>query len=73
MKELKSAHFGKKIRKVRLSKGYKQEYIAHRIGLGQAGYSKIETGETALTLERAFAIAKALDMSLVELIEWHQE
>ncbi|REA60325.1 XRE family transcriptional regulator [Dyadobacter luteus] len=73
MKESGAAHFGMKIRNVRLSKGYKQEYIAHRIGIGQAGYSKIETGETALTLDRAFAIAKALDMSLVELIEWHQE
>ena len=73
MKELSPAHFGKKIRIVRLSKGFKQEYIAHMIGLGQAGYSKIETGETALTMERAFAIAKALDMSLVELIEWQKD
>jgi transcriptional regulator with XRE-family HTH domain len=73
MEELKSAHFGKKIRKVRLAKGYKQEYVAHKIGLGQTGYSKIETGETALTLERASAIAQVLDMSLVELIEWQQK
>jgi transcriptional regulator with XRE-family HTH domain len=49
-----------------------QEYIADRIGLGQAGYSKIETGVTSFTIERAFAIAEALEISLVDLIEWQE-
>jgi transcriptional regulator with XRE-family HTH domain len=61
-----------KIKKIRTAIGYKQEYVAMRLGLSQTGYSKIETGETGLTLERAFAIAAVFEMSLIELLEWQE-
>lgn len=61
---------GQKIKKIRLLKGYKQEYLAYKIGISQTGYSKIETGETSLSLDRASAIAKVFGMSLAELVEW---
>ena len=64
---------GKKIRELRLMKGYKQEYMAYKVGITQTGYSKIETGETSLSLERAGVIANAFEMSLVELIQWEIE
>ena len=64
---------GKKIRKLRLIKGYKQEYMAYKVGVTQTGYSKIETGETSLSMERASIIATIFEMSLVELIQWEIE
>ena len=70
MHNTKPENTGQKIKKLRLIKGYKQEYMAYEIGITQTGYSKIETGETKLTLERAFTIANIFGMSLVELIQW---
>ena len=67
-----SENIGQKIKKLRLIKGYKQEYMAYEIGLTQTGYSKIETGETNITLKRASIIAGIFGMSLVELIEWEE-
>jgi transcriptional regulator with XRE-family HTH domain len=62
--------FGQKIKKIRLLKGYKQEYLAYKIGISQTSYSKLETGETNLSIDRASAIANILGMSLSELVEW---
>jgi len=46
--------------------------MAYIMGITQTGYSKIETGETSITLERAAIIAEIFAMSLVELIEWKE-
>ena len=72
MQNTKPENTGQKIKKLRLMKGYKQEYMAYEIGITQTGYSKIETGETKITLERAFTIANIFGMSLVELIQWEE-
>ncbi len=37
---------GEKIKKIRELKNYTQEYMAAQIGITQAGYSKIERGES---------------------------
>ncbi len=41
-----------KLRKLRIEKGYSQEYMAAKLGLSQSAYSKIERGKTKLTIER---------------------
>ena len=73
MHSVEPKFIGKKIRKIRLLRGYKQEYMAITIGLSQTGFSKIETGETKMTLERASDVANALGMTLVELLEWEEK
>lgn len=63
---------GRKIKKLRQLHGFKQDLIAKEIGLSQTAYSKIETGDTSLTVTRAAAIAKAFGMSLTAFLEWEE-
>lgn len=60
---------GLKIRNIRASKGYSQEYIANELGIKQAAYSKIESGKSDLTINRLYDVAKLLEVSVYELME----
>ena len=64
---------GIKIKKLRLLRGFKQDYMALQIGISQTGFSKIETGETNITLERALTIADVFNMTLSEFLDWEEE
>ena len=64
---------GIKIKKLRLLRGFKQDYMALQIGISQTGFSKIETGETNITLERALTIADVFNMTLSEFLDWKEE
>ena len=59
----------KKIASVRLKKGLSYENMADDLSLTPAGYRKIETGETKLTVERLFRIAELLETPIAELLE----
>ena len=52
----------------RKAKGLTQKQMADKLGLTQVGYSKIETGKTELTLDRALRIAKILESDLLHLL-----
>lgn len=54
---------GEKIRLQRLTNNYSQEYMAFMLDISQAAYSKIERGETVLTLPRIYEIAEILKVS----------
>lgn len=54
---------GEKIRIQRVTKRYSQEYMAFCLEISQAAYSKIESGETTLTLPRVYEIAEILEVS----------
>jgi len=54
---------GEKIRLQRLTKNFSQEYMAFMLEISQAAYSKIERGETVLTLPRIYEIAEILEVS----------
>lgn len=60
--------FYDKIRKVRESKNYTQEFMAESLNVTQRAYSSIETGKTQLTVERLFKISEILDTSVSELL-----
>jgi transcriptional regulator with XRE-family HTH domain len=62
-------NIGKRLKKLRQFHGLKQDRIAREIGLSQTAYSKIETGDTSLTVTRAAAIAKVFGMTLGELLD----
>jgi len=59
--------FTEKIRSHRLTKGYSQEYMANELEISQNAYSKLERGETELTVKRAYEIAFILGISIYEL------
>jgi transcriptional regulator with XRE-family HTH domain len=49
-----------KIKQLRELKNFTQEYMAQQLGLTTRAYSKIETGETQLTINRLNEISKIL-------------
>jgi transcriptional regulator with XRE-family HTH domain len=54
---------GEKIRLKRLEKRLSQENMAFELDISQAAYSKIELGQTDLTISRIFEIAEILEVS----------
>lgn len=58
----------KAIKSLRESKGMNQGSIAEFLGMSITSYSKIERGETKLTINHLERIAKALDVSPYEIL-----
>lgn len=50
-------------------KQYSQAYLAQRMGMTQKAYSKIETGDTKLTVHHLIQIADILEIEINELLE----
>lgn len=59
---------GEKIRIQRVIKKYSQENMAWELGISQPAYSKIERGETELTISRIYEIAEILGISPFTLL-----
>lgn len=57
-----------RIRIQRMIKGYSQEYMASRMGISQNAYSKLERGETELTVRRFYEIAEILEIPIDSLL-----
>lgn len=53
---------------IRRNRGYSQEYLAMQIGMKQAGFSLIMSGERELKYNTLLQIAKVLQISVVDLI-----
>ncbi|MBS4066198.1 MAG: helix-turn-helix transcriptional regulator [Chitinophagaceae bacterium] len=60
-------HF--KLKKLRESKNYSQEYMAFQLKIEQSSYSRIEAGTIKLDLNRLKAIARILDLEFHTLID----
>lgn len=61
---------GGKIKKLRELKGLNQESMAQEIGLSTNGYGKIERGESSLSMERLDQIARALEVSTLDILQF---
>ncbi len=61
--------FGKRIRQVRLAKGFTQESLADTVGLHRTYIGNIERGEESVSVDNAAKIARALKVSLSELFK----
>jgi transcriptional regulator with XRE-family HTH domain len=61
-----------KIKQIRELKNFTQEYVAQKLGLSTRAYSKIETGETQLTINRFLTIANRMGI-LVLIISTSQK
>ena len=57
-----------KIKQIRELKNYTQEYVAQQLGLSTRAYSKIETGETQLTINRLNEISGILGVPPMEVL-----
>jgi transcriptional regulator with XRE-family HTH domain len=64
-----SDKFGRYLRAVRESKGYSQEYMADRLGIGQSSYACLESGRTCMTVERLIEIAAVLEVDLHAMLD----
>ena len=57
-----------KIKQIRELKNITQEHIASELGLSTRAYSKIESGETQLTINRLNEISRILNIDPIELL-----
>jgi len=64
---------GTKIRKIREIKNYKQEQIAEILGISVTAYGNIERDETNVSHERLEQIAKVLDLSVQDILEFDEK
>ncbi|MEA3452160.1 MAG: helix-turn-helix transcriptional regulator [Bacteroidota bacterium] len=53
----------KKIRVIRQSKGYTQDYIANKLNLDTVNYGRIERGQSKLTVDRLIKLCEILEVS----------
>lgn len=56
------------IRKIREGKNFSQKAVATELDLGAKAYSNIETGESALTVDKMFKIADVLHEDIEKII-----
>jgi transcriptional regulator with XRE-family HTH domain len=59
---------GKRVRALRLDRGWTQEELAHRSGLNRSYMSDVERGRSDVSLSTLQKIARPLGISLAELL-----
>lgn len=62
-----------KIRNIRELKNLTQEYMAEKLGITQAGYSKLENGSTVLTYAKLIQISKILEINIEDIIAFDSQ
>lgn len=59
-----------KIKSIRELKNFTQEFMADKLGITQAAYSKIESGQTKLTMNKIVDIATIFEMDVNDLMAY---
>ena len=67
------AAISEKIKNIRELKNLTQEYVAKKLDMTQAGYSKLESGKTDITFSQLEDIAKVLGVSVEDLIAFDNQ
>lgn len=62
----------KNIKKIRELKNFSQDYLANNLNISTRAYSKIETGETQLTIARLNEISVILGVDPLEVIGFNE-
>lgn len=62
-----------KLKQIRELKNFTQEYVALQLGLSARAYSRIETGETELTINRLNEICRVLEVDPMQLLEFDSQ
>lgn len=61
------------IRRLRREKDLSQEYMAEILGLSQSQYSRIESGESRINLDKANRIAKILNVNPQKILSYYNQ
>lgn len=61
--------FGKRIRELRLEKGWSQEQFADEVGVHRTYIGAVERGEQNIALDNIERVAKRLGISIEELFQ----
>jgi transcriptional regulator with XRE-family HTH domain len=61
-------NIGDKIRKVRELKGFKQEYVADKLGMSVTAYGNIERNSSDLTFGKLEQVATVLEVTVQDII-----
>jgi transcriptional regulator with XRE-family HTH domain len=64
---------GSKIKRLRELKNIKQEDMAHRLGMSQPSYSRLESGETKVDLSKLEKIAQLMELKLEEILSFDEK
>lgn len=64
-----SDKIGKDIRSVREGKGYSQEYMAEMLDMVQSSYANLESGKSAMSVDRLLHICDILHMDVHGLLD----
>lgn len=59
---------GQSIRKIRVQKGYSQEYMAESLGITQPSYARLEKDDNRINVVRLLQIAQYLETNVSELL-----
>lgn len=59
---------GQSIRKIRVQKGYSQEYMAESLGIIQPSYARLEKDGNRINVVRLLQIAQYLEVNVSELL-----
>jgi len=62
-----------KIKNIRELKNLTQEYVAEKLGITQAAYSKIESGTTKISYDKLFQISNILGIEIQELLNFDSQ
>lgn len=62
-----------KIRSIRINKGYSQEYIAEKLNISQAKYSRLENGTTEFTISILGELIPLLEIHPKEIVIFSDE
>jgi|26BtaG_2_1085354.scaffolds.fasta_scaffold01012_5 transcriptional regulator with XRE-family HTH domain len=61
------------IRRLRREKDLSQEYMAEILGLSQSQYSRIESGESRINLDKANRIAEILNVNPQKILSYYNQ
>lgn len=56
--------FGHNVQKIRISKGYTQEFLAEEAKISQVQIARIESGKLNTSISTVVSLAKALDVAI---------
>jgi len=62
---------GQKIKTLRKLKGFSQEQMAEKLNMPQNSYSRIETGNVKLDIERLQQISNVFEMSIEDVLNFN--
>ncbi|HPW97794.1 MAG TPA: helix-turn-helix domain-containing protein [Flavobacterium sp.] len=63
-----SVKIGSKLRKLRISKGYSQEYMAETLKISQKTYSNMENDKSSISIDTLKKIAQEYEIDLLDIL-----